>query len=326
MARYAIRYVCESPLVSDKEVTLEFESHTARFSFPAEETESGRIHATLEVEAVGWKEADLKAQGTLQPMGDSIAFATGQPFLISYWDFILKDQRGEECRQAIWCQRRRQPNQFFFSEELASEAQAVLQQEAKGDVGLCWHRYALQRGYWFDRFVFQWLAFERLAGETQVSGTCKNCGNVSSHQGANRAEAYRIFHAADQKMSEKEFRDEVWGRDRNIVFHSSKYPAPAHLRRLNDRFPILRKACEMEMSLRLGLPYRARPIGQAETHFFAYHFIEWKTADPETAIGGDFPWQEVREEFLNRPIAGAWMSVPSASYTPLEFHRDAVNW
>lgn len=326
MARYAIRYVCESPLISDKVVTLEFEAHTARFSFPLEETERGRIHVTLEVEAEGWKEADLKAQGVLQPMGDAIAFATGQPFLISYWDFVRKDQHGEEFLQAVWCQRREQPNQFFLSTELAAEAQALLQQEAKGNVGLCWHRYALQRGYWFDRFVFQWLAFERLAGETQVNSICKNCGDVSNHLGANRAEAYRIFQGAEPEMSEKDFRDEVWGRDRNIVFHGSKYPGPAHLRRLNDRFPILRKACEREISRRLGLPYRARPIGQAETHFFAYHFIEWKTAEPEKAIGGDFPWQEVQKEFSNRPIEGAWMSVPSESYTSLSFQRDAANW
>lgn len=326
MAAYSIRYVCESTLISSEDIALEFEGHTARFSFPPELTERGELYATLEVEAEGWKEADLKAQGTLQPIADALSFTTGQPLLVANWDFIRKDERGSESRKAIWCDKSAVPNHFVLSKELAAEAQELIQRNAGQEVDLCWHRYALQRGYWIDRFVFQWLAFERLAGETQITRSCEKCGNVTSHQGANRAEAFRIFQAAEPKMSNKEFRDEVWGRDRNIVFHGTKYPSPLHLRRLFDRFPKLRTACEMEISRRIGVPYRIRPTGQTETHLFFYHFIEWKTADPETAFAEDFPRDALKQEFSNRESREVWISVPSERFKPLDFQRDAAAW
>jgi hypothetical protein len=61
------------------------------------------------------------------------------------------------------------------------------------EIALCWHRYVGHRGYWFDRFVVQWLAFKTLAGGTLVNRQCEKCGCVRTHQGANRAEALRIF-------------------------------------------------------------------------------------------------------------------------------------
>jgi len=128
-------------------------------------------------------------------------------------------------------------------------------------------------------------------------------------------------------MSNTEFRDEVWRKDRNIVFHGTKYPSPTHLRGLIDRFPKLRKACEIEISRRMGMQYRPRPTGQAETHFFLYQFIEWKTAAAERAFAEDFPFQAVEKEFSNRAKGETWLSVPDdVLFNSLDFQRDAENW
>jgi hypothetical protein len=326
MAAYSIRYVCESTLISDEEINLDFEGQTARFSFPPELRERGELHATLEIEAENWKEADLKAQRILQPIMDALSFASGQPLLIRYWDFIRKAETGSELRKALWVQASQTSNRFTLNTALAEEAQKVLQKNLPPAISLCWHRYAGHRGYWLDRFVFQWLAFESLAGGMLVNRQCEKCGHVHSHQGANRAEAFRIFQAADPRMSNKEFRDEVWGKDRNCVFHGSKYPGPQHLQRLNALFPRIRRACEMEFSRLYGVKYRERPIGQAETHCFMYHFIEWRTADREKAVAEDFPWDALKQEFTNRKSGEMWISVPSEQFTPLDFQRDSAAW
>lgn len=84
MPRYRFRYVCETSLKSEREISLEYKGQGVAFSFPQKENAGNTACANIEVEAANWREADQKAQSLLQPVLDAIAFATGSPLLVLY--------------------------------------------------------------------------------------------------------------------------------------------------------------------------------------------------------------------------------------------------
>jgi hypothetical protein len=102
MPTYRFRYVCETSLHYEKEVTLDYKGQRIVFSFPQQESQEKAARASVEVEAANWGEADQKAQSLLQPVLDAIAFATGLPLLVLHWDFVLKDEAGSSTRKALW--------------------------------------------------------------------------------------------------------------------------------------------------------------------------------------------------------------------------------
>ena len=77
MPRCRFRYVCEPSLQSEKELPFDYKGQRIVFSFPQKESAENAARASIEVEAVNWREADQKAQSVLQPVLDAIAFATG---------------------------------------------------------------------------------------------------------------------------------------------------------------------------------------------------------------------------------------------------------
>jgi len=326
MALYSTRYVCETSLFSEEDMALDFEGHCATFSFPLEQRVEHKAHVTVEIEARNWREANLNAQQILQPVIDALAFTTGQPLLLIDWDFILKDELGSETRNALWRKKTVHPFYFSLNTHLVEEAQQVLNSEGGPGIDLCWHRYALQRTLALDRFVFQWLAFESLAGQTEVRRQCEKCGCVHVHMGTDRAEALKILQSAEPGLSEKEFKTGICGKDRNGVFHGSKYPDPKHLRRLSELTPKLRKACEIELSRRYGLASQTRPTGVMEFDVNLLLFLEWQTAKPQNRIALDFPWEAVTAEYSRRRTGEEPDILPiRAPFTTLDLER-AASW
>ncbi|MGB7333867.1 MAG: hypothetical protein WBD25_20955, partial [Terriglobales bacterium] len=63
MPFYRFRYVCETSLQSEKEISFEYEARRIVLSFPHKENAEHTARATIEVEAANWREADPKAQG-----------------------------------------------------------------------------------------------------------------------------------------------------------------------------------------------------------------------------------------------------------------------
>ncbi|MFZ0662493.1 MAG: hypothetical protein WAM66_07375 [Acidobacteriaceae bacterium] len=324
MPKYSIRYVCETPITAEQEFDFTVEGQKATLNFTPQLTELGRAYLTLVIEAASWRNADVKAQGVLQPIMNALTFCTGQSTLLLYWDLILKDEAGSETRRALWCHKSETLNHFNLREGLAEEVQKLL--DNKLDIALCWHRYAVQRDLTLDRFVFQWLAFESLAGQTLVNRPCEKCGHIFEHQAADRISAFKMLLAIDPDITEKEFKRDVWGRDRNGVFHGSKYPNPEHLWRLNKLTPKLRTACEKETSRRVGLEDRQRPMGETHSHFYFIHFIQWNTNEIDSQFVRDFPADAVAKEFTGREMGAVWMSVSSEQFTTLQFPKDAEEW
>jgi hypothetical protein len=326
LPKYSIRYVCETPITAEQEFHFTVEGQKVKLHFRPQLTERGSAYLTLVIEAANWRDADMKAQRVLQPILNALTFCTGQSTLLLYWDLILKDEAGSRPRRALWFHKSEALNHFNLREGLAEEVQKLLDSKLESDIALCWHRYAVQRDLTLDRFVFQWLAFESVAGQTPVNRPCENCGHVFTHQAADRVSAFRMLRAVDPNITEKEFKRDVWGRDRNGVFHGSKYPSPEHLRRLNELTPKLRKACENETSRRVGLEDRQRPMGETHTHFYLTQFIQWNTDKIDRQFAADFPADAVAKEFTGREVGAAWMSLPSDQFTTLNFPKDAEGW
>lgn len=326
MPLYSIRYVCETSLFSEEDMLLEFEGHCARFSFPLDQRAQHKAHVSVQIEAENWRDADLNSQQVLQRVIDALAFSTGQPLLLIDWDFILKDELGSVARKALWRKRTAHPFHFALSAHLVDEAQQVLNSGGGPGIDLCWHRYALQRTLALDRFVFQWMAFESLAGQAKVHRKCEKCGHEHVYEAANREEAFKMLQSAEPGLGEKEFKKEIWGKDRNSVFHGDRYPSPMHLQRLSELTPKLRKACEIELSRRYGLACRNRPAGIIEFDVDQWQFLEWQTARPQSRIAIDFPWESVTAEFSGRQsVEGPDIQPSERPFTILDF-ESAASW
>lgn len=333
MATYLFRYVCETALQSEKDASFEYEGHSVVFAFSQQESGKSRCHVSVEVEAADWTEGESRAQSFVQPVLDAVAFATGSPLLLQHWDFILKDENGST-RRALWCEKTGRPVRFQLAESAIEDVRRILSQNRRPALELCWHRYALQRTLILDRFVFQWLAFEGLAGSRQIPTVCPHCGQEVTHceksllhEGSDRQNAYRIFAQVDSSISIQEFTREVWGRARNSVFHGRKYPEPELLRMLNGLSPNLRRACESEFNRVYGLAGTPRPTGALESHNYKYNMFEWQTANAQDRFAGDFPRDFVTKEFANRRDGEVWVADPSTwPIKLLDFEKDSKGW
>jgi len=334
MPRYRFRYVCETSLQSEKEIPFDYKGQRIVFSFSEKENRDNAARASIEVEAANWKEADPRAQSILQPVLDAIAFATGSPLLLLYWDFVLKDEAGSRAREALWFEATKRPARFQLEQSEVDAAQTILSRDGDPQLALCWHRYAVQRELILDRFVFQWLAFEGLAGSRQIPTMCPRCGEevthcekALSHEGSNRQRAYELFSRVEPSTPIQEFTKEVWGRVRNAVFHGSKYPGQQLLTRLNTLFPKLRRACESEFNGLYGLTDRPRAIRVLDWHGQRFNMFEWQTANAQEGFAADFPWDSVKREFGNWRDGEVRIGYPEKwPFRLLNFEKASANW
>ncbi len=304
MPAYRIRYVCDASLQFQEDVSFESKGKKVLFLF-SQRGEENTTHVRVEIEAANYREADAAAQGVLQPVLDAVSFSTGTPLLARHWDFILKGEAGSKTRRAIWCELRKEPTPHRLTERAIDEAQRILAQTGES-LELCWHRYALQRNLILDRFVFQWLAFEALAGKLPIPTICPHCREEVAHckkpllhEGSNGKKAWELFSQVEPECSAAQFKRDIWGKARNSVFHGTAYPAPEFLGQLNSLSPKLRSACDVEFNKRYKLGDQARPIQNLEAYVFRNKMIEWETTQTENEFADDFPWEAVNKEFGN---------------------------
>jgi len=274
MPAYRLRYVCETSLQSDADVSLEHRGTKILLLFSKAKPAKNAVHVVLEMEAATYRDADVKAQSVLQPAIDAIAFTTGSPL-----------------------------------------------------------RYALQRTVDLDRFVFQWLAFEGLSGKKQIPTICPrcqsevtHCDQSLSHEGSDAGRAYELFSRIDSAVTARQFKQDIWGRARNAVFHGTKYPAPEFRLGLRSLFPKLRQACNAEFNRRYNFGDDPRPAQGLELHVYKTIMFEWRTADAEIAFADDFPWENLRKEFANVRLGEVRARPPESPLTLLDFNRESPNW
>jgi hypothetical protein len=223
---------------------------------------------------------------------------------------------------------------FRLTQRAIDEAQQILAHARGSALELCWHRYALQRNLILDRFVFQWLAFEGLAGKRQIATICPeckkevaHCEKPISHEGSDGNKAHELFSRIEPDISAAEFKRDIWGRTRNAVFHGTKYPSTEFLSRLTSLSPKLRKACDSELNLRYELGDQPRPTQDLELHIYRFNMFEWQTANPEKEFANDFPWEAIKKEYGNMQPGEVRVAFPEIwPFRQLNFNRDSQNW
>jgi hypothetical protein len=265
---------------------------------------------------------------------DALSFSTGSPLLILHWDFIVKGETDSKTRRAIWCDKRVEAAPSPLTEKSIDEAQQILKEEGESGLELCWHRYALQRNLVLDRFVFQWLAFEGLAGKKLIPTVCPTCKTEVTHcekpllhEGSDANNAHTLFARIEPSNSLAEFKREIWGRSRNAVFHGTKYPSPKFLLGLNSLSPKLRKACDAEFNRRYSVEDHSRPSKDLDLHVYRYNMFEWQTTKAENTFATDFPWEAVNKEFGNMESGKIRSGSPETRpFKLLNFNTESQNW
>ena len=197
----------------------------------------------------------------------------------------------------------------------------------------CWHRYALDRELVLEQFVFNWLAFEALAGDTDISTRCdkcgaevEHCGNVIRHRSSSKDAARKIFQAAHPKTTNQEFDSKIWGRARNRVFHGRQYPRPSYLKELNDVSRNVHSAVDLQIERVLLDGERYRPHVGYEMWFRHFLFIEWNTSDPARAFAHDYPITFMERMAAEEQPGASYREAQMAGILILDYERDNPGW
>jgi hypothetical protein len=328
MSHYLLRYRVQTCLSKDKDVDITYSGHTVGFLFSKKRAQESSVIAQLEIDAKDSREAHLKAAASIIPQAlDALSFSTGTPLLLEHCELVLKDEAGTKARKVIFIGKRSTPASVKLGDESISDAQKLLDSAGLQSVPLCWYRYAQLRQLTMDRFLFQWLTFEELAGDTDIVIECRNCGHPRSHRGSNRHRAFELFKAADPTIEVGDFNEKIWGRIRNLVFHGGKYPAPAFLAELVPITETLRRACELEIIRQEQLPSRNRAPKPLDQVYYVHLFIEWQTKDPSVAYAQDFPSAALSKMVEEGAPGVVGMNFPEASgFSVLEFEADSRTW
>jgi hypothetical protein len=325
---YLLRYRVQTCLTQKKDVELTLEGHRALFLFSQKVPQDTAVLVQIELDTANNREAQtLAASFVLPQILDSLSFSTGTPLLLQNCELVLKDETGSQKRKVIYVAKRSTPSAVELNAESHAEAQKLLGQKEHLSLPLCWYRYALYRQLALDRFLFQWLGFESLAGETQIHVPCPNCGHMNSHSGSNKQKAYELYSSVDPDTSRQRFNRDIWGAMRNAVFHGNQYPVPAFLAELVPVNDTLRQACETEIKNRGQLSDRSRTRRNPESIYYVHTFIEWTTAKPESAFALDFPLDAMSAMVEHGLSGSVGANFPESSgFSLLKYEPDSREW
>ena len=299
MPRYLLRFTADSCLTHDTDIVLSSRDVDVRFLFSKRRPDDEKLRVELQIDAANNRDAQARASGELLPLAlDALSFTTGTPLLLSECELILKDERGSDLRQAIYVAHKSTPTKVALPQKAAEEASRILKSESPS-LAICWHRYALDRQLPLDQFVFNWLAFEALAGDAEIASRCSRCGETISHcdvpvthTGSSKNRAAEIFCAANPEMTAREFTSKIWNTARNKVFHGRRYPSPEFLAEIFTISQSLRKASEAEISGLAGVAGN-KPNHRYEELFRIFYFVEWRTKDSAEPFAVDWPETEL---------------------------------
>jgi len=328
MPKYLLQYRVQTCLTSKTNVDLSFEGHKATFLFSQKQANNTTVLVQMELDSANNRDAQsLAASFFLPQILDSLSFSTGTPLLLEQCELVLKDEAGSQKRRVIHVAKRNVPSPVELNDESCAEAQTLLGRNEDLSLSLCWYRYALYRNLALDRFLFQWLGFESLAGQTQVHVPCSKCGHINSHSGSDKQKAYELYSSADPGTSKQTFTRDIWGEMRNAVFHGNQYPVPTFLIGLLPVNETLRRACETEISKRVQLGERSRARRNLESIYYFHNFIEWTTARPELAFAFDFPSKALSDMVEHGLTGSVGVNFPESSgYSILSYEPESREW
>lgn len=332
MPLYRLQFTAECCLVNGKDVTLQYDGADITFLFSKKDDADRYVRVQTELEAPNNREAQTRAASTLlPPVLDALSFATGTPLLLAECELILKDEGGSGARRAIYVGHKKTPTKVPLAESAIADAGKLLQNKGLR-LPLCWLRYALHRHLALDQFVFTWLAFEVLAGDADIPSRCpkcmqevQHCGSALTHRGASKERAAQIFQSANAETSIREFKNAIWDKARNKVFHGRNYPQPGYLMELFTIAGSLRKAAEKVIAETAGIP-EGRPHHRYEELFRVFLFVEWNTSDPAKKFADDWPKAALVERTAKAELNRVFAEAPPANVTFLDYATQSPAW
>jgi hypothetical protein len=330
MRTYLLQFTVESCLTKTTDVTINHDGVDVTFLFSKRQPADKHVRTHMKLEAANSREAQGKAStDVLPPLLDALTFTTGTPLLLVECELILKDEHGSVSRRAIYVGHKASPTKIALTDEAVAEAAKVLNVESL-KLPVCWHRYALHRQLTLDRFIFNWLSLEALAGDADIPSRCPKChkeleccGLPISHRGSSKTRAAEIFHAANSAVSVGEFNSKIWNTARNKVFHGRSYPSPAYLGELASTSELLRKSAEGRIAEVAGTPGQ-KPYYRYEDLYRVFFFVEWNTSTPEQEFAADWPQAVLASRAAKAELNQVFMEATPENVTFLDYKHSAA--
>lgn len=334
MSLYLLRFKVETCLTKKEDLAVEFGGSHPVFLFSQKTADDKHVIAQVEMEAPNNRDAWTEvASSLLPPIIDSLSFATGTPLLLRDCELILKNESGSATRRAIYVGHRHVPESVPFGAVETDEMNKILADGTGVRLPLCWHRYALDRQLAHEQFVFNWLAFEALAGDADVTTRCpkcreevEHCGSPVSHRSSSKVSAREIFQAAHPNTTDQEFNNRIWSKARNYVFHGRRYPEPEYLVELNTISQMLHTAIDKRLEEVLGLHNRQRPHHRYETWYRHFLFVEWATNDPAERFASDWPSTHLAQMSAENAPGAAHQAAMAAGVDILNYEQQSPTW
>jgi len=289
MPLYKLLFRTETCLRAGRDCIFEFEGIAVSFLFSKKSPQQNYVLTEVVVEAENLSAAHgIAAQDVIPKVLDALSFATSSSLLLGHRALAVKSQRGEARRRAYSVVSKEEPRAVDLLPLAVEETRTIL--GAGLSLPLMWQRHALRPGLIPERFVFQWLAFEGLAGTAEIPHQCTKCGEVyGSHQSSSKLRAREIYRNKHPQVSIQQFNKEVWGDKRNSVFHGSRYLTPVFLAELDKEIERLRMACRKVFTENYGLPERADVVFFDKKQLLYHTSFEWTTADIDAEFAQDVP-------------------------------------
>jgi hypothetical protein len=309
MPQYLLRFRVESCLTRQQDLDVSYGEHQTTFLFSKKRPEDKHVSVQVAVEATNNRLAQgIASSKIVPPVLDALSFSTGTPLLLRDCDLILKDEAGSQFRRVIYAENKWRPRRVPLTADAIRDASQMLSFNGAPRLPLCWHRYALDRRLVPEQFVFQWLAFEGLAGDVDIPSRCPKCQEVLhhcdtevNHRGSNKVAARDIFLEANPDTTPSEFNARIWGDARNSVFHGQKYPEPEYLAELASITSLLSKATSEHIIKLFRLTRRETPRLRCEEESLMYLFIQWRTGDASACYAADWPGRILQQISREEP-------------------------
>jgi hypothetical protein len=332
MPLYRVQFTTESCLTNNADITFPHKGTEVRFLFSKRGADDTHVRVQADVEAQNNRDAQSKAATEiLPPVLDALSFATRTPLLLIECELILKDETGNKLRRAIFVGQKKMQTKIALHNEAVSEAIKLLQTEGSR-LSQCWYRYALDRELTLEKFVFNWQAFEALAGDSDIPSRCPvcmeeiiHCGKRVTHRGTSKERAAEMFCSANPESTTSDFKNRVWNTARNRVFHGRSYPEPAYLAEVYTISESVRNAAEKQIAQVAGVKEK-RPHHNYDQLFRVFHFVEWNTTDPNQAFASDWPKAELVRRTQMAELSRVFAEAPAENVTFLDYQSQSTDW
>lgn len=302
MNKYLVQFTVETSLESHiGDCEFSFKNAVVKFLFSTKK--DNRLKARVILEATNYKDAYTKAHDEiLTNVVDIISFIMKSPLLILEMNHVLKAEKGKE--RIIYIEMlKKEWRHLFMRNKYKQEIQRFLDNNKNLDekyrLVLRWLRFGYHARTPLEKFIYYWLAIERIIGEKKISRKCPHCNKTISHLGIPKYEVRQLLNRYDEFTNNGDF-GMIWSL-RQKVFHGGKTPVKDLLIQLSDTIPKLTSIIEKALLEKIK-PKVCINVRQPLPFKDCAHY-KFTTKYPESEFATDYPTEkEVKQDLLNPTV------------------------